>query len=99
MAAACCKPGNRRPVSGQRQLTASTLWRYASGMDPASREAAAQQLAVLCRDMVTRLRDLAARLEGLAPPDAYDIMTWLRPQVGRLLAESERVLGAIDAKT
>jgi len=49
--------------------------------------------------MVARLRELAARLEEVAPPDPYEVTMWLQPHVERSLAESDRILEAIDAET
>ena len=48
--------------------------------------------------MVLRLRELGWRIERLAPRDAYEVMTWLQPDVDQILEESERILEAIDAK-
>jgi len=80
-------------------LTASASWRYSTGMNAAFREAVAQQLVAGCREMVARLRELAARLKEVAPPDAYEVTMWLQPHVEQSLAESDRILEAIDAKT
>jgi hypothetical protein len=48
--------------------------------------------------MVLRLRELGRRIERLTPRDAYEVMTWLQPEVDQILEESERILEAIDAK-
>ena len=48
--------------------------------------------------MVLRLRELGRRIERLAPPDAYEVMAWLQPDVDQLLEESECILEALDAK-
>ena len=68
-------------------------------MDATSREAVARQLVGGCKEMVVRLRELAARLDELAPPDALEVVTWLQPQVEKSLAETNRILEAIHAKT
>ncbi len=80
-------------------MTPTASRRYATDMDAAYREAVAPQLVAGCKEMVVRLRELAAQLEELAPPDAYEVMTWLQPHVDQSLAETNRILEAIDAKT
>ena len=67
-------------------------------MHAIARESALRRLYQECREMVPRLRELGMRIERLAPPDAYEVMTWLQPDVDQLLEESERILEAIDAK-
>ena len=67
-------------------------------MDVTSREALARQLIAGCKEMGTRLRELAARLVELAPPDAHEVMAGVQLHVERVLAESDRVLGVIRAK-
>jgi hypothetical protein len=44
------------------------------------------------RVIVTRLRELADRLEQLPVTDAYEVMAWLQPHVDQSLADSDRIL-------
>ena len=86
-------------MASRQQLTPSASQGDGTVMDAASRQVVAKQLVAWCKDMVARLRELAARLEDLAPADACDILTRLQPHVDRSLAESDRILEAIDAET
>ena len=45
------------------------------------------------------LEKLGDRIEQLKIPDAYEVMTWLQAHIDQSLAESERILETIDAKT
>ena len=67
-------------------------------MDVTSREALARQLVAGCQEMGTRLRELAARFEELAPPDAHEVMAGVQLHVERVLAESNRVLRFLRTK-
>ncbi len=67
-------------------------------MNEIDRESALRQLNEGCKEMVARLREVASRLEELAPPDAHEVMTWLQPHVEQRLAETGLILEAIDAK-
>ena len=48
------------------------------------------------KELAASLRKLADRIEQLQVGDAYEAMAWVQPHVERLLAESERILGAIE---
>ena len=86
-------------MATQQRLTPSTFQSYATAMCSASRQAVAEQLVAWCKEMVVSLRVLAVRLDELAPADACDIVRWFQPQVDHSLAESDRILEAIDAET
>ena len=60
-------------------------------------EAALRRLGQGQKEMVACLRKLADRVEQLTPADLYEVTVWVQPHVERLLAESERILGAIEA--
>jgi hypothetical protein len=64
-------------------------------MSRITRESLLQRLEE-ARELEGRLRGLAARLERISPKEAHDVMTLLQPQ---RLAETNRILEAIDART
>jgi len=72
---------------------------YASAMHATAPEAAIQKLEEGRKEMITRLRGVPARLDQLSVAESYEAMVWVQPHVEKLLAESDRILEAIDART
>jgi hypothetical protein len=67
-------------------------------MDAMLNETALKQPEAGRKEMVVRLRGLAARVGQLPVAEAYEVMAWLQPHVDQSLAGSDRILEAIDAK-
>jgi hypothetical protein len=67
-------------------------------MDAMLSETALKQIEAGRKEMVARLRVLAAQLERPSRPDVYEVMVWMQAHVDQSLSESDRILGALDAE-